>query len=57
MPWVAQSATTGSDGRYTIASVPVGSYSCTASASGYSSKTSSATVSDGQTTTLSFALR
>ena len=50
-------ATTASNGTYTIASVPVGSYSCTASASGYSSRTSSATVSDGQTTTLNFALR
>ena len=50
-------STTGSDGRYTIASVPVGSYSCTASASGYGSKTSAVTVNDGQTTRADFALR
>jgi thermitase len=51
------SGTTGSDGTYTIGSVPVGSYSCTASASGYGSKTSSVSVSDGQTTTANFTLR
>lgn len=49
--------TTGTDGKYTISAVPVGSYSCTASASGYRSKTASVSVSDGQTTTADFALR
>jgi len=51
------SATTGSDGRYTIASVPVGSYSCTASAPSRSSKTATVSVTSGQTTTQNFALR
>ena len=53
----AGSATTGSNGSYTIASVPPGTYTCTASAAGYQSKSGSATVNSGQTTTLSFALR
>ncbi len=50
-------ATSGSDGRYTIASVPVGSYSCTASAPSRSSKTATVSVTSGQTTTQNFALR
>jgi thermitase len=50
-------ATTGSDGWYAIASVPVGSYGCTASAPGYKSKTSTVSVSDGQTTRANFTLR
>ena len=49
--------TTASNGSYTLASAPVGSHSCTASASGYNPKTSAVTVSDGQTTTANFALR
>lgn len=51
------SATSGTDGRYTIASVPVGSYSCTASAPNRASKTAAVSVSSGQTTTQNFALR
>jgi thermitase len=51
------SASTASDGTYAISSVPVGSYSCTASATGYKSKTSNVSVSDGQTTTANFSLR
>ncbi|MFP5218498.1 MAG: S8 family serine peptidase [Actinomycetes bacterium] len=54
---VGGTGTTGSDGRYTITDVAVGSYSCTASASGYRSKTANVSVSDGVTTTASFALR
>lgn len=53
----AGSATTGTDGRYSLASVPVGSYSCTASAAGYKSKTTSVTVTRDTTTTANFALR
>jgi thermitase len=50
-------ATTGTDGAYTIGSVPVGSYTCTASASGFKPKSQSVSVSDGQTTTADFVLR
>lgn len=50
-------ATTGADGRYTISSVPVGTYSCTASASGYRSKSQNVTVESGLTTTANFVLR
>ena len=53
----AGSATTSSTGAYTIANVAPGSYSCTASASGYQSKTSNVTVNSDATTTASFALR
>ncbi len=53
----AGKATTATNGSYSIASVPVGSYTCKASASGYRSKSSSVTVNDGQTTTANFALR
>jgi thermitase len=51
------SATTGTDGKYSISSVPVGSYTCTASATGYSSKSASVSVNDGQTTTVNYVLR
>ncbi len=51
------SATSGSDGRYTIASVPVGTYTCTASASGYRSKSVTLTVSKDTTTPADFSLR
>lgn len=51
------SATSGSDGRYTIVSVPVGTYTCTASASGYRSKSVTLTVSKDTTTTADFNLR
>ena len=50
------SATTGTTGSYTISNVNPGTYTCTASASGYRAKSSNATVSSGQTTTLTFAL-
>jgi thermitase len=50
------SAVTGSDGRYTISNVPAGSYSCTASASGFNPKTKNVTVNSGLTSKLNFAL-
>lgn len=50
-------ATTATDGRYTISGVPVGSYTCKASAAGYRSKSASVSVSDGVTTTANFGLR
>ena len=53
----AGSATTGSNGTYTIANVGPGTYTCTATAAGYQPKSGSTTVSSGQTSTLSFALR
>jgi len=49
--------TTSSTGSYSLASVPTGSYTCTASASGYRSKSQSVTVSADSTTTAKFALR
>lgn len=53
----AGSAVTGTDGRYSITGVQPGSYSCTASKSGYASKSSNVTVSSGATSTADFALR
>lgn len=53
----AGTATTGPSGGYTIASVPAGTHSCTASAGGYKPKTSPVTVNSGQTTTANFALQ
>jgi len=47
---------TGGDGKYTIPNVPAGSYSCTASATGFKSKTKPATVVAGQTKKLNYAL-
>ena len=52
-----RTATTGSDGRYSIASVPAGTHTCTASKTGYTSKSQSVTVASGTTTTSDFALR
>lgn len=52
----AGSATTDSTGKYSITSVPPGSYTCTASATGYKPKNQSVTVNSGLTSTLSFAL-
>jgi thermitase len=49
-------ATTGADGSYLLGSVPVGSYTCTASAAGYRSKSSTVSVSSGTTTTANFQL-
>jgi thermitase len=53
----AGKTTTATDGSYRLDSVAVGSYTCTASASGYRAKSSSVSVSDGKTTTANFALR
>jgi thermitase len=53
----AGSATTATDGSYLIEEVPVGTYTCTASATGYRSKNQSVEVQSNQTTTASFALR
>jgi subtilisin family serine protease len=53
----AGSATTASDGTYSITSVAPGSYTCTASASGFKSVSKSVTVSSNSTSTASFALR
>ncbi|HEU5474994.1 MAG TPA: carboxypeptidase regulatory-like domain-containing protein [Actinophytocola sp.] len=46
---------TGADGRYS-STLPVGSYSVTASTFGFGSATGSATLTEGQTTTLDLAL-
>lgn len=53
----AGSASTAADGTYTISNVTPATYSCTASKSGYVSKTSNVIVSSGATTTADFALR
>jgi thermitase len=53
----AGSATTATDGSYTITDVPVGSYSCTASATGYRNKSANVAVESNTTTTANFALR
>lgn len=53
----AGTATTGPSGGYAIATVPAGTHGCTASASGYKSKTSQVTVNSSQTTTADFALQ
>lgn len=53
----AGSTTTASNGTYSIASVPPGTYTCTASASGYKPKSASVTVNSGATTTVNFALQ
>jgi len=49
--------TTGTDGRYTIGSVPAGTYTCAASKSGYASKSLSVTVASATTSTANYALR
>ncbi|MEA2633982.1 MAG: large repetitive protein [Chloroflexota bacterium] len=51
------STTTNGSGQYTLSSVSPGTYSVTASASGYSSMTQSVTVGSGQTATANFGLR
>ena len=53
----AGAATTDSAGKYSITDVAPSTYTCTASASGYRSKSQSVTVSSGQTTIADFALR
>ncbi len=50
------SATTGSDGSYSIENIPEGSYDVTASADDYVAETKPATISGDETTTLDFAL-
>ncbi|MDQ3646333.1 MAG: S8 family serine peptidase [Actinomycetota bacterium] len=51
------STTTTSTGSYSLPSVPPGSYTCTASATGYKPKSLTVTVSSGATTTADFALQ
>ncbi|MBW3536663.1 MAG: S8 family serine peptidase [Actinobacteria bacterium] len=53
----AGSATTDSAGNYSITNVTPSTYTCTASATGYRSKSQNVTVNSGQTTTANFALR
>lgn len=50
------SATTGSDGKYSIAGVTAGTYNVTCTATGMTAQTKSATITAGLTTTLNFAL-
>lgn len=50
-------ATTADDGSYRIDSVEPGSYTCTASATGYHPKDTSVTVQSAETTTANFRLR
>jgi PKD repeat protein len=50
------SATTDTNGSYTLGNIDAGSYTVTASASGYLSQQKNATVSAGNDTTLAFAL-
>ncbi|HWC14624.1 MAG TPA: S8 family serine peptidase [Actinomycetota bacterium] len=52
----AGSATTTADGTYSLTGVPAGSYTCTASATGYKPKSANVTVSSDTTSTLDFAL-
>ena len=51
------STTTNGSGQYTLSNVAPGTYSVTASASGFSSQSQSVTVGAGQTATANFALR
>ncbi|TMD17454.1 MAG: carboxypeptidase-like regulatory domain-containing protein, partial [Chloroflexi bacterium] len=51
------STTTNGSGQYTLLNVAPGTYSVTASATGYSSKSQSVAVGSGQTATANFALR
>lgn len=53
----AGTTTTSASGTYSLTNVPAGTYKCTASATGYRSKSSNVTVSSGATTTTNFALR
>jgi hypothetical protein len=49
-------AVTGTDGKYTISDVAPGTYSCTASKVGFTSKTKSVTVFSGLRSRLNFRL-
>jgi subtilisin family serine protease len=51
-----RSATTDANGNYSFSALPVGTYDVTASAFGYGSETASATITEGATTILDFAL-
>jgi len=51
------SATADANGQYTLANVPVGTYTVTAAASGYTSQSQSVTVTGGVTATANFGLR
>ena len=51
-----RTATTDADGSYSFAALPEGTYDVTASAFGYLSETASATITQGTTTDLDFAL-
>ena len=53
----AGTATTASDGRYLLSDVPPAAYTCTASKTGYASKSASVSVASGATSTADFALR
>ncbi len=53
----AGTATTASNGSYSLTNVAPGSYTCTASATGYRSKSLNVTVNSGLTTTANFAIR
>lgn len=52
----AGSAMTDSSGNYSITNVSPGGYTCTASASGYKSRSQNVTVNSGATTTANFGL-
>ena len=53
----AGTATTGSDGRYSLTNVAPAAYTCTASKAGYASKSASVSVASGAASTANFALR
>jgi len=53
----AGTTTTASNGSYTLGNVAPSTYTCTASASGYRSKSGNVTVASGATSTLNLALR
>lgn len=52
----AGTATTSATGAYSIANVPPGTYTCTASATGYVPRSQKVSVSSGQQTTANFSL-
>lgn len=53
----AGKATTGTSGAYSLTNVAPATYTCTAAATGYRSKSQNVTVSSGTTTTSNFSLR
>ena len=52
----AGTATTNATGDYSVTTVPPGTYTCTASATGYAAKTQNVTISPGNQTTANFSL-